>query len=514
MKTYYISAIMAGLACLSLYSCEEKNPETPDTPDTPVVPTISISLSEARETAIDFTLTPANAETVAWQIVETGTTVPGAEEIISSGNQVGTETGTYTADNLTAGTSYVIAAAALNGETYSSVATLEATTTVNEPDPVAPTLTIESATPTRDGLTFTYSQENAEAISYVIVGGSDVIPQADDIIQEGTQVDLNQNEVVVEGYTPNTSYILAVAAQSGSAYSEVQSEHFTTLFEYQIDEDIELTFTSVRIDGISEGSNGVSRFVTTFTTDKGAELTTVFYADLVDGSPATGTYNVVSTTASNAEAFEIIAGDVSSSGGQYTFVKVDDSNMAGVGSGSMEIAADNISFDFVINEYYTLSGSYVGNITVPSSTIGSNMTKDILDVAFNTTEFGTSFSLSTWANDPEMRINIAEKGDNAGFKKGDEFRATFFIDNNNGVLPDGTYNVGDKLASGTFIDYAQGTYLIKKKPGASSSEHINAPAASGTVTVSTEANGDRTVSFELYDDMGHRFTGSYTGQLQ
>lgn len=514
MKTYYISAIMAGLACLSLYSCEEKNPETPDTPDTPVVPTISISLSEARETAIDFTLTPANAETVAWQIVETGTTVPGAEEIISSGNQVGTETGTYTADNLTAGTSYVIAAAALNGETYSSVATLEATTTVNEPDPVAPTLTIESATPTRDGLTFTYSQENAEAISYVIVGGSDVIPQADDIIQEGTQVDLNQNEVVVEGYTPNTSYILAVAAQSGSAYSEVQSEHFTTLFEYQIDEDIELTFTSVRIDGISEGSNGVSRFVTTFTTDKGAELTTVFYADLVDGSPATGTYNVVSTTASNAEAFEIIAGDVSSSGGQYTFVKVDDSNMAGVGSGSMEIAADNISFDFVINEYYTLSGSYVGNITVPSSTIGSNMTKDILDVAFNTTEFGTSFSLSTWANDPEMRINIAEKGDNAGFKKGDEFRATFFIDNNNGVLPDGTYNVGDKLASGTFIDYAQGTYLIIQDPGASSSERINAPAARGTVRVSTEENGDRTVSFDLYDDVGHRFTGSYTGQLQ
>ena len=512
MKTYYISAIMAGLACLSLYSCEEKNPETPDTP---VVPTISISLSEARETAIDFTLTPANAETVAWQIVETGTTVPGAEEIISSGNQVGTETGTYTADNLTAGTSYVIAAAALNGETYSSVATLEATTTVNEPDPVAPTLTIESATPTRDGLTFTYSQENAEAISYVIVGGSDAIPHADDIIQEGTQVDLNQNEVVVEGLTPNTSYILAMAAQSGSAYSEVQSEHFTTMFEYQIDEDMDLTFTSVRIDGITEGSNGVSRFVTTFITDKEVELTTVFYADLVDGRPATGTYNVVSTTASNAEAFEIIAGDVSSSGGQYTFVKVDDSNMAGVGSGSMEISADSISFDFVINQYYTLSGSYAGKIAAPSSTIGSNMTGDILDVAFNNTEFGTTFTLSTWANDPEMRINIAEKGDNAGFKKGNEFRATFFINNNNGVLPDGTYNVGDKLASGTFIDYAQGTYLIIKDPGASSSERINAPAARGTVTVSTdETNGNRTVSFDLYDDLGHRFTGSYTGQLQ
>ena len=509
MKTYYISAIMAGLACLSLYSCEEKNPETPDTP---VVPTISISLSEARETAIDFTLTPANAETVAWQIVETGTTVPGAEEIISSGNQVGTETGTYTADNLTAGTSYIIAAAALNGETYSIVATLEATTTVNEPDPVAPTLTIESATPTRDGLTFTYSQENAEAISYMVIGGSDAIPHADDIIQEGTQVDLSQNEVVVESLMPNTSYILAVAAQSGSAYSEVQSEHFTTMFEYQIDEDIELTFTSVRIDGISGDDNEAKRFVTVFTTEDGAELTTLFYANLVDGSPEAGTYNVVSTGIT--DAFSIIEGEVPGGNGYNTFVKIDDSNLGAVVGGSMVIAADSISFDFVINEYYTLSGSYAGKIAALSSTIGSNMTEDIFDVAFNNTEFGTTFTLSTWANDPEMRINIAEKGDNAGFKKGNEFRATFFINNNNGVLPDGTYTVGDELESGTFVDYADGTYLIIKDPGASSSERINAPAASGTVTVSTEENGYRTVSFDLCDDLGHKFTGSYTGQLQ
>ena len=511
MKTYYISAIMAGLACLSLFSCEEKQPEAPDTP---VEPTVSISLvGEAKTTSIDFSLTPANAESVAWQIVEAGETVPTAEEILASGHSAGTETATYTADGLTPETSYVLAAAAANGDLYSSVATLEVTTLAEGGgEVIAPTVAVESVRLKRDGLTFTYSQENAEAISYVIVGGSDVIPQADDIIQEGTQVDLSQNEVVVEGYTPNTSYILAVAAQSGSAYSEVQSEHFTTMFEYQIDEDMDLTFTSVRIDGITEGSNGVSRFVTTFTTDEGAELTTLFYANLVDESPEAGTYNVVST--GTTDAFSIIEGELSGGSGYNTFVKVDDSNLGAVVGGSMQIAADNITFDFVINQYYTLSGSYAGDITAPSSTIGSNMTGDILDVAFNTTEFGTTFTLSTWANDPEMRINIAEKGDNAGFKKGDEFRATFFIDNNNGVLPDGTYKVGDKLASGTFIDYAQGTYLIKKKPGASSSEHINAPAASGTVTVSTEANGDRTVSFELYDDMGHRFTGSYTGQLQ
>ena len=511
MKTYYIPAIMAGLACLSLFSCEEKEPETPDTP---VEPTVSISLvGEAKTTSVDFTLTPANAESVAWQIVEAGETVPTAEEILASGHSAGTDTATYTADGLTPETSYVLAAAAANGDLYSSVATHEVTTLAEGGgEVIAPTVAIESVRPKRDGFTFTYTQEDAEAIAYVVVGRSQAIPHAEEILQTGIQVDLSQDEVTVEGQIPNTEYTLAVAAQNGTAYSEVQHEFFTTLYDYQIDEDIKLTFTSVRIDGITEGSNGVSRFVTTFTTDGGAELTTLFYANLVGKSPEAGTYNVVST--GTTDAFSVIEGELNVGRGSNTFVKVDDSNLGAVVGGSMQIAADNITFDFVINEYYTLSGSYAGDITAPSSTIGSNMTGDILDVAFNTTEFGTTFTLSTWANDPEMRINIAEKGDNAGFKKGDEFRATFFIDNNNGVLPDGTYNVGDKLASGTFIDYAQGTYLIKKKPGASSSEHINAPAARGTVTVSTEANGDRTVSFDLEDDLGHRFTGSYTGQLQ
>ena len=454
----------------------------------------------------------ANAESVAWQIVEAGETVPTAEEILASGHSAGTETATYTADGLTPETSYVLAAAAANGDLYSSVATLEVTTLAEGGgEVIAPTVAIESVRPKRDGLTFTYTQEDAEAIAYVVVGRSEAIPHAEEILQTGTQVDLSQGEVTMEeGLEPNTLYTLAVAAQNGTAYSEVQHEFFTTLYDYQIDEDIELTFTSVRIDGITESDNGVSRFVTTFTTDEGAELTTLFYANLVDESP--GTYNVVST--GTTDAFSVIEGDLNVGRGSNTFVKVNDSNLGAVEGGSMEISADNISFDFVINQYYTLSGSYVGKITAPSSTIGSNMTGDILDVAFNTTEFGTTFTLSTWANDPEMRINIAEKGDNAGFKKGDEFRATFFIDNNNGVLPDGTYTVGKELESGTFIDYADGTYLIIKNPGASSSERINAPAASGTVTVSTEENGDRTVSFDLRDDLGHRFTGSYTGQLQ
>lgn len=510
MKTYYIPAIMAGLACLSLFSCEEKEPETPDTP---VEPTVSISLGEAKTTSVDFTLTPANAESVAWQIVEAGETVPTAEEILASGHSAGTESATYTADGLTPETSYVLAAAAANGDLYSSVATLDVTTLAEGGgEAIVPTVAIESVRPKKDGLTFTYTQEDAEAIAYVVVGRSEAIPHAEEILQNGTPVDLSQSEVTVEGLASNTSYTLAVAAQNGTAYSEVQSEFPTTLFDYQIDEDTELTFTSVRIDGISGDDNEAKRFVTVFTTEDGAELTVLFYANLVDGSPEAGTYNVVSTGIT--DAFSIIEGELSGGSGYNTFVKVDDSNLGAVVRGSMEIAADNISFDFVINEYYTLSGSYVGNITVPSSTIGSNMTGDILDVAFNTTEFGTSFSLSTWANDPEMRISIAEKGDKGGFKKGDEFRATFFIDDNNGILPDGTYTVGKELESGTFVPYADGTYLIIKEPGAPSSEHINAPAARGTVTVSTEENGDRTVSFELFDDVGHRFTGSYTGKLE
>ena len=315
MKTYYIPAIMAGLACLSLFSCEEKEPETPDTP---VEPTVSISLvGEAKTTSIDFSLTPANAESVAWQIVEAGKTVPTAEEILASGHSAGTETATYTADGLTPETSYVLAAAAANGDLYSSVATLEV------------------------GLTFTYTHEDAEAIAYVVVGRSEAIPHAEEILQNGIQVDLSQDEVTVEGQIPNTEYTLAVAAKNGTAYSEVQSEFFTTMFEYQIDEDIELTFASVRIDGITEGSNGVSRFVTTFTTDDGAELTTLFYANLVDESPEAGTYNVVST--GTTDAFSVIEGELSGGSGYNTFVKVDDSNLGAVVGGSMEIDMREIS---------------------------------------------------------------------------------------------------------------------------------------------------------------------------
>lgn len=511
MKTYYIPAIMAGLACLSLFSCEDKEPETPDTP---VEPTVSISLGEAKTTSVDFTLTPANAESVAWQIVEAGETVPTAEEILASGHSAGTDTATYTAYDLTPETSYVLAAAAANGDLYSSVATLEVTTLAEGGgEVIIPTVAIESVRSKRDGLTFTYTQEDAEAIAYVVVGRSEAIPHAEEILQTGIQVDLNQGEVTMEeGLEPNTLYTLAVAAQNGTAYSEVQHEFFTTLYDYQIDEDIELTFTSVKIDGISGDDNEAKRFVTVFTTEDGAELTTLFYANLVNGSPEAGTYNVVST--GTTDAFSVIEGDLNVGRGSNTFVKINDSNLGAVVGGSMEIAADNITFDFVINEYYTLSGSYAGDITAPSSTIGSNMTGDTLGVTFNNTEFGTTFTLSTWANDPEMRISIAEKGDNAGFTKGNEFRATFFINNNNGVLPDGTYTVGKELESGTFVDYADGTYLIIKEPGASSSERINAPAASGTVTVSTEENGYRTVSFDLCDDLGHKFTGSYTGQLQ
>ena len=174
-----------------------------------------------------------------------------AEEILASGHSAGTESATYTADGLTPETSYVLAAAAVNGDLYSSVATLEVTTLAEGGDEVIiPTVAIESVRPKRDGLTFTYTQEDAEAIAYVVVGRSEAIPHADEILQTGTQVDLSQSEVTVEGLASNTSYTLAVAAQNGTAYSEVQSEFPTTLFEYQIDEDIELTFTSVRCSSI------------------------------------------------------------------------------------------------------------------------------------------------------------------------------------------------------------------------------------------------------------------------
>ena len=493
---------MAGLACLSLFSCEEKEPETP---------TVSISLvGEAKTTSVDFSLTPANAESVAWQIVEAGETVPTAEEILASGHSAGTETATYTADGLTPETSYVLAAAAANGDLYSSVATLDVTTLAEGGgEVIAPTVAVESVRPKRDGLTFTYSQEDAEAIAYVVVGRSEAIPHAEEILQTGTQVDLSQGEVTMEEeLEPNTLYTLAVAAQNGTAYSEVQHEFFTTLYDYQIDEDMDLTFTFVRLDGMTENENGVKRIITTFTTEDGIELTTLFYADLVDGSPATGKYNVVSTGIT--DAFSIIEGELSGGSGYNTFVKVDDSNLGAVVGGSMGIAADSISFDFVINEYYTLSGSYAGKIAAVSN-IGSDLTGDILDV-FSSSE--CQYKMTVWSD--QVRIIITEMENGNSETLGNEFWTDMMIDyDGTNLIPFGTYSIESGVVvpgTASANNFTEGTTLTLKDSDTPRSEYICAPAASGTVTIAQEENGDITVSFDLYDDLGHNFTGSYTGE--
>ena len=45
---------------------------------------------------------------------------------------------------------------------------------------------------------------------------------------------------------------------------------------------------------------------------------------------------------------------------------VDDNNLGAVVGGSMEVDADNnVTFDFVINEYYRLNGTFA-NLTIPS----------------------------------------------------------------------------------------------------------------------------------------------------
>ena len=40
-----------------------------------------------------------------------------------------------------------------------------------------------------------------------------------------------------------------------------------------------------------------------------------------------------------------------------------------------------------------------------------------------------------------------------------------------------------------------------------------APAADGTITITDKGNGVYTLSFDLYDDIGYNFKGTYTGEL-
>ena len=114
--------------------------ETPDQPvDEVKDPTVAITVGEATESSIAFTITTADADEVKYLVVESAEGTPTATEVLSNGTaaEVNAEAGCYVAE-LKAETEYTIVAAAKNAK---AVAKAEAkmTTKKGGEEPVPPT---------------------------------------------------------------------------------------------------------------------------------------------------------------------------------------------------------------------------------------------------------------------------------------------------------------------------------------------------------------------------------------
>uniref|UniRef100_UPI0040571E71 hypothetical protein n=1 Tax=Alistipes sp. TaxID=1872444 RepID=UPI0040571E71 len=131
LKRMSVLAMLAIGSCM--VACSDEETETPPGPGpepVPEVPTVVIAIGEATETSISFTLTPTDAASVYYTVLEAEATLPTAEELFDAqtwGSRPAdaTQQVSYTWEGLTDNTAYKVVAAARNGELYSEVATAD-----------------------------------------------------------------------------------------------------------------------------------------------------------------------------------------------------------------------------------------------------------------------------------------------------------------------------------------------------------------------------------------------------
>ena len=114
--------------------------ETPDQPvDEVKDPTVAITVGEATESSIAFTITTADADEVKYLVVESAEGTPTATEVLSNGTaaEVNAEAGCYVAE-LKAETEYTIVAAAKNAKAVAKAEAKMTTKKGGEPNPPIP----------------------------------------------------------------------------------------------------------------------------------------------------------------------------------------------------------------------------------------------------------------------------------------------------------------------------------------------------------------------------------------
>lgn len=499
---------------LAAVSCNKPEPEPEPGPDSSD-PTVAITGVTPSVDAITFTLNPKNAETVAWLAVEAGTELPDGPAIIADGHEADTSVAEYTADGLKPATEYVILAVACKGDIYSKVASAEATTLEGEV-PAVPEVTVEITKATRSAVTFAYTQAGAERMAYVISDAADGLT-AEQILAEGTELDINGSEAVAEGLSANTDYTVAVAAVSGDVYSEVAMADVTTMKGFMMDYDAtDIVFATVSASVISGTSaDSKHKLSAVFDNGSGTTFTTELWCALgADGILPDGTY----TVGSGEEVLTMVPGKIWSAiefQGSVLTVAGDPNEYGAAVSGTMTVSGDRIVFDMVINDDYAFTGSFAGEVKVAfESQIGSDLTEDY-HAEFDLSGSSDYFTAYSWIEDGFVRFIINDY-------EGDNFQAEILW--NTPVVPTGTFTAATGAAgeTGTFkigraslTGIIEGTGLCIRDEGFQYGQqgYHGAPAYSGEITVTDNNDGTWTLSFDLYDDIGHNFTGSYTGEM-
>ena len=166
--------------------------ETPEQPvDEVKNPTVAITIGEATETSIAFTITSTDADEVKYLVVETSEGTPSATEVLTNGTvaEANAEAGCYVAE-LKAETEYTIVAAAKNAK---AVVKAEAKMTTkgngNEPEPPTPGNEFDVEFKAQDIFIDYYGDQFSAAYNYYIIL-SDV-----GVILSETQINYKDNGV-------------------------------------------------------------------------------------------------------------------------------------------------------------------------------------------------------------------------------------------------------------------------------------------------------------------------------
>lgn len=219
MAAAAVSAVAVGFS-----SCKDDDSEPGPSGD----PSLTLTAGEVSDVTIKFTIVPENAQKVAYMVLAEGAEVPDAETVMSSGKKgTATKERTYTEQGLTPQTTYVVVAAASNGDKFSEVEQISISTSEKV---YVPTVELKAGVTDMNKLTFTVKATDSDKAAYLCVKKGETIPDAAGILKDGKSVEATgeEVEVTVENLSAATEYVIAAAASYGETLSVVKQISMTT----------------------------------------------------------------------------------------------------------------------------------------------------------------------------------------------------------------------------------------------------------------------------------------------